>query len=61
MIVCSCEAVNDRTVRTAIASGAATVDEVTGRCRAGGGCGGCHRLLERLLADCCPEPQSPAA
>jgi bacterioferritin-associated ferredoxin len=61
MIVCSCEAVNDRTIRTVIASGAATVEDVTGRCRAGGGCGGCHRLLERLLADCRPEPQSPAA
>lgn len=51
MLVCSCKAVSDRTVRAAIGSGAATVSEVTRRCKAGGGCGGCHVLLERLLVE----------
>ncbi|HEX3946534.1 MAG TPA: (2Fe-2S)-binding protein [Acidimicrobiales bacterium] len=55
MLICSCKAVNDRTVRAAIGSGAATVDEVTRRCKAGGGCGGCHSMLQRLLSECLPQ------
>jgi bacterioferritin-associated ferredoxin len=47
--VCHCNAVSDRTVDAAIASGASTVSEITARCTAGGGCGGCHDLLEALL------------
>jgi bacterioferritin-associated ferredoxin len=50
MVVCHCKAVTDRTVDAAIASGASTVSEITDRCTAGGGCGGCHRMLESLLA-----------
>jgi bacterioferritin-associated ferredoxin len=49
MVVCHCKAVSDRTVDAAIASGASTVSEITDRCTAGGGCGGCHRMLEALL------------
>jgi bacterioferritin-associated ferredoxin len=49
MYVCSCHAVSDRTVRAAIASGAATVEEVTERCRAGGRCGSCWPTLDRLI------------
>jgi bacterioferritin-associated ferredoxin len=49
MVVCHCKAVTDRTVDAAIASGASTVSEITDRCTAGGGCGGCHRMLEALL------------
>lgn len=51
MYVCHCEAVTDRTVDAAIASGADTVDDVTSRCRAGGGCGGCHSTLQALIDD----------
>jgi bacterioferritin-associated ferredoxin len=40
MYVCHCEAITDRTIDAAIASGARCVAEVTARCRAGGGCGG---------------------
>ncbi|HVX20982.1 MAG TPA: (2Fe-2S)-binding protein [Acidimicrobiales bacterium] len=57
MMVCSCKVVSDRTVRAAIAAGASTVDEVTDRCRAGGGCGGCHALLEQMLAATDPARQ----
>jgi bacterioferritin-associated ferredoxin len=49
MIACHCEAVSDRTVRAAISSGADSVAAVTARCRAGGGCGGCHQLLQSLV------------
>lgn len=46
---CSCHAVRDQIVRTAIAAGATTVEEIGDRCGAGTGCGGCRILLERLL------------
>lgn len=49
MFVCSCRAVSDRTVRTAIATGATTISEVNARCAAGGRCGGCWPELQRLL------------
>jgi bacterioferritin-associated ferredoxin len=49
MYVCHCKAVTDRTVDAVIVSGAKSVAEITARCAAGGECGGCHRLLQRLL------------
>lgn len=49
MIVCSCQAVNDRTVQAAIASGATTIQEVAARCGAGARCGGCWPALSQLL------------
>lgn len=51
MIVCHCEAVNDRAVRAAVLAGAETVDDLGERCRAGTDCGGCHGRLERLLEE----------
>jgi bacterioferritin-associated ferredoxin len=59
--VCHCNAVTDRTVDAAIASGASTVPEITERCTAGGGCGGCHDLLEALLEAAAPERETAAA
>ena len=50
MFICSCKAVKERTVRAAIASGASSIDEVGRRCGAGTVCGGCHELIEELLA-----------
>ena len=62
MVVCHCKAVSDRTVDAAIASGASTVPEITARCTAGGGCGGCHRLLEASArGDPAHEEREPAA
>jgi bacterioferritin-associated ferredoxin len=61
MVVCHCKAVSDRTVDAAIASGATTVSEITDRCTAGGGCGGCHSLLEALLEATSPEREAVAA
>jgi bacterioferritin-associated ferredoxin len=51
VIVCSCLAVCHRTVDAVLASGAASVPEVTARCGAGGRCGGCWPNLQRLLDD----------
>jgi NAD(P)H-nitrite reductase large subunit len=49
VVVCHCEAVSARSVVAAIASEACSVDDVTSRCHAGGGCGGCHVLLQALI------------
>lgn len=49
MVICHCKAVSDRTVGAAIAGGARSVDDVSARCRAGGGCGGCHRAIQALI------------
>jgi bacterioferritin-associated ferredoxin len=49
MYVCHCEAVTDRIVDSAVAAGARTVADVTAHCRAGGGCGGCHRMLQGMI------------
>ena len=51
VIVCHCEAVNDKTVRAAVLSGANDVAAVSERCGAGLNCGGCHRMLERLVRE----------
>ena len=49
MYVCCCNAVTDREVAEAIASGARTRAEVTGACGAGGDCGACHATIEGML------------
>ena len=51
MLVCSCKAVFESTVRHAVASGAETVDEVGARCDAGTDCGTCHSTIEDVLAE----------
>jgi bacterioferritin-associated ferredoxin len=49
MHVCSCRRVTDRTVEAAILGGAGSIDELTARCAAGSGCGGCWPELQRLI------------
>lgn len=61
MIVCHCEAVNDKTVRTAVLSGANDVAAVSERCGAGLNCGGCHRTLERLVREHIPADTAAVA
>jgi bacterioferritin-associated ferredoxin len=51
MVVCSCRAVTDRTVRAAICAGADSVDQLASLCTAGSRCGGCWPELQRLLAE----------
>ena len=50
MVVCHCNAVNDRAIRAEIAAGALDVDALAERCGAGGGCGQCHPVIEAILA-----------
>lgn len=51
MWICLCKGVNDRQVRAAIKAGARTPEEISERCRAATGCGGCLPEVCRLLAD----------
>jgi bacterioferritin-associated ferredoxin len=51
MWVCLCKGVNDRQIRAAINAGARTPEEISERCRAATGCGGCLPEVCRLLAD----------
>ena len=50
MYVCSCRAVTDSQVEAAVMAGACSVGDLTRYCGAGGGCGGCHEVLSRILA-----------
>jgi bacterioferritin-associated ferredoxin len=51
VVVCHCEVVSDRELRTVIAEGAADLDTVTERCGAAGLCGGCVPEVEQLLEE----------
>jgi bacterioferritin-associated ferredoxin len=51
MIVCSCFAVNDRSLRRHAQEGASCVDEVGRRCGAGTGCGSCRVRIERIVRE----------
>ncbi len=64
MYVCLCKAVTDAQVRAAAAAGARSLADVSLACGAGSGCGGCHRVLARLLSACASPAQegcTPAA
>lgn len=50
MYVCICHAVSDSVVRSCIARGARTVEEVGDACDAGTGCGSCHDHIDVFLA-----------
>ena len=49
MFVCICAAVTDTQVRSCIARGARTVEEVGEACEAGTGCGSCHDHIDVFL------------
>lgn len=51
MIVCLCEGVSDREVRSVIRDGALDLEAIGARCGAGTCCGGCVDLLEDLLEE----------
>jgi bacterioferritin-associated ferredoxin len=48
--VCLCNVVTEHTVEQAIAAGATTPEQVGRACDAGTACGGCHEIIEQLLA-----------
>jgi bacterioferritin-associated ferredoxin len=49
VIICHCEAVSDRIVRSTIRGGALDLDEVAARCGAGAHCGGCRTQIHQIL------------
>ena len=49
MIVCLCEAVNDRVIQREISRGCSTVRELQDSCGAGRQCGSCCSDLRRML------------
>lgn len=55
MIVCLCEGVSDREIKSAAKSGARSLKQVTRSCGAGGGCGACHRQIEEIVDQCSAE------
>ncbi|MEX5634766.1 MULTISPECIES: (2Fe-2S)-binding protein [Parafrankia] len=61
MLVCSCFAVSDRTLRSVIASGACDTEEIGARCDAGTGCGGCLEEIDGLLDEAMPRRRRPVA
>ena len=51
-IVCYCMSISEGTIRqTIVDHDLETVDEVTEKCDAGGGCGGCHWQIEELIEE----------
>ena len=66
MILCLCEAVNDRTIREAVRNGASTVGAIAKLTKAGTNCGSCACDLAHLLKSelgrspperCCARPE----
>jgi len=51
MVVCHCNAVNDREIRAEILAGALDAEGVAERCDAGTRCGSCRPVVEALLAE----------
>jgi bacterioferritin-associated ferredoxin len=61
MLVCSCTRVSAEVIRSVIADGASTPDEIAARCRAGSRCGGCQPFLRDLLEAHGIEVREPVA
>ena len=49
MYVCICEGVTEDQVRTAVACGARTIEDVGDSCAAGTGCGSCHDEIDVFI------------
>ena len=50
MVVCHCKAVSECEVRRAVRAGASRRAEVTRACGAGAVCGGCHPVIDEIVA-----------
>lgn len=51
-LICTCFGVSEKSIERAIETcSLRTIDEVTGACRAGSGCGSCRPLIEDILED----------
>lgn len=51
MVVCHCNAVNDRQIRAEILAGALDAEDVAARCSAGSRCGNCLPIVQALIAE----------
>jgi bacterioferritin-associated ferredoxin len=49
VIVCHCHQVTDQEIRSAIHSGAGSLEAIRATCSAGSGCGGCMDEIAMLL------------
>jgi len=50
-VICTCFGVTEKQIETAVReNGLRTVEDVTNYTKAGGGCGGCHPEIEKILA-----------
>jgi bacterioferritin-associated ferredoxin len=62
VIVCHCEVVSDRRIRSEVECGARSVDDVGERCAAGTQCGSCRPTIAVIVAThVAPEQVEPAA
>ncbi|MBN2132048.1 MAG: Fe-S cluster assembly protein NifU [Sedimentisphaerales bacterium] len=64
-IVCNCFGVTEEEIERVVReNNLTTVEQVTNYCKAGGGCGGCHGEIEKIIArvqgDKVKEPPAPA-
>ena len=51
-LICTCFGVSERSIERVIRTRSLrTIEQVTGACNAGGGCGSCHPLIEDILED----------
>jgi NifU-like protein len=59
-IVCDCFGVTDREIERAVReNNLTTVEEVTNYTKAGGGCGGCHEMIDEIIARVREEEKPP--
>lgn len=61
MLICHCKRLSDRDLRQVVRAGAGSCRQVTRRCGAGGGCGGCRPAIEAILAEELPPERALAA
>lgn len=51
-IICTCFGITDSEIRDVVKENRLTaVEQVTNYCKAGGGCGNCHRDIEKIIAE----------
>lgn len=50
MIVCHCRCATDREIRRAVREGATSLRDVSSRCGAASGCGGCAEAVVEIMA-----------
>lgn len=60
MIICLCEAVNERRIREEIRHGADSIHRIRRACGAGGGCGQCVCDLKAMLREANDAETAPA-